>query len=81
MRRMAGIDSTPVVSTLVMTLPLIEPIRPLAKIDTLAGPPRTCPSRAKARLMKKAPPPDFCSTTPKIRKPMTRPAKACSGTP
>ena len=81
MRRMAGIESTPVVSTLLITLPLMEPIRPLEKIDTLAGPPRTWPKSAKAKLMKNLPPPLFCSTTPNTRKPITRPANACSGTP
>ena len=35
-RRMAGMVITPVVSTLVMTLPLIEPISPDEKIATLA---------------------------------------------
>ena len=80
-RRMAGIDSTPVVSTLLITLPLMEPISPLEKIDTLAGPPRTCPSSANARLIKNLPPPLFCSTTPNTKKPITRPANACSGTP
>ena len=35
-----------------MTLPLMEPIKPDAKIATLAGPPRTYPSSEKARLRK-----------------------------
>ena len=48
----AGMVSCPVVSTLVTTLPLMEPIRPLEKMATLAGPPRTCPSSAKARSRK-----------------------------
>ena len=37
--RMAGMVSWPVVSTLVTTLPLMEPIRPLDTMATLAGPP------------------------------------------
>ncbi|HEX6321526.1 MAG TPA: hypothetical protein VFZ84_21865 [Burkholderiales bacterium] len=41
MRFIAGMVTTPVVSTFDTTLPDTEPIRPLAKIDTLAGPPRT----------------------------------------
>ena len=39
--RMAGMVMTPVVSTLVTTLPESEPISPLERIATLAGPPRT----------------------------------------
>ncbi len=78
---MAGIVSTPVVSTLVITLPLMEPIRPLEKIDTLAGPPRTWPSNANARLIKNFPPPVFCKATPNSRKPITRLANACNGMP
>ncbi len=38
--RMAGIDTAPVVSTFEMTEPDIDPMKPLAKIDTLAAPPR-----------------------------------------
>ena len=37
---MAGIVMVPVVRTLEMTLPLIEPSRPDEKIATLAAPPR-----------------------------------------
>ena len=33
-----------------MTLPLMDPIKPDAKIATLAGPPRTYPNSEKARL-------------------------------
>ena len=39
-RRMAGIESGPVVRTLLIGPPLIEPINPLEKIETFAGPPR-----------------------------------------
>ena len=63
------------------TEPLIEPIRPLAKIATFAGPPRICPSRAKARLIKNVPAPVCCKAAPKIRKPITRLAKARMGIP
>jgi len=52
-RFMAGMVTTPVVSTLETTLPLTEPINPLAKIETFAGPPRTEPNSANARLLKK----------------------------
>ena len=38
--RMAGIETAPVVSTLEITLPDIEPMNPEAKIDTFAAPPR-----------------------------------------
>ncbi len=78
---MAGIVITPVVSTLVMTLPDIDPISPEEKMATLAGPPRWWPSSEKARLRKKAPPPVICSATPKTRKPITRLAKAFMGMP
>ena len=37
----AGMVIWPVVRTLVTTLPLIDPIRPLLIIATFAGPPRT----------------------------------------
>ncbi len=72
---------TPVVMTLVITLPLIEPINPLENTATLAGPPRTWPSRENARLMKNLPPPVCCRATPNSRKPITRLANACSGIP
>ncbi len=73
--------STPVVSTLVMTLPDIDPIRPEEKMATFAGPPRRPPSSEKARLRKKAPPPVICSAMPNTRKPITRLAKAFIGMP
>jgi hypothetical protein len=78
---MAGIVITPVVSTFVMTLPLMEPIRPLEKMATLAAPPRTPPSNANAKSRKNFPPPVCCKATPKIRKPMTNSAKARIGMP
>ncbi len=56
-RRIAGIDIAPVVSTLVITLPLIDPSKPLEKIETLAAPPRTVPRMAKDRSMKTLPAP------------------------
>ncbi len=80
-RFMAGIDITPVVSTLVITLPDMEPIKPEAKIATFAGPPRRLPSSANARFRKNAPPPVYCSATPKTRKPTTMLAKAFIGMP
>ena len=81
MRFIAGIVTTPVVSTLETTLPETEPIRPLAKIDTLAGPPRTEPNSAKARLLKKCAAPVYCSTAPNITKPITSSPKARIGMP
>ena len=57
MRVIAGMVSEPVVRTLVTGPPLIDPKRPDEKIATLAGPPRTWPSSAKARSMKKRPAP------------------------
>ena len=38
--RIAGIDTAPVVNTFEMTEPDIDPIKPLAKIETFAAPPR-----------------------------------------
>ena len=55
--------------------------KPLEKIDTFAGPPRKCPSRAKARLIKNGPPPVNCRQTPKIRNPNTSCANTCMGMP
>ena len=52
-------DMTPVVKTFVITLPLIDPIKPEAKMATLAGPPRFYPKRAKAKFRKKEPPPVY----------------------
>ena len=77
----AGIERAPVVRTFVITLPLIEPINPDAKIATLAGPPRTYPKREKAKLRKNCPPPVYCSATPNNRNPITKPAKALVGIP
>src|SRR5690554_690246 len=58
-RFIAGMDRAPVVMTLVMTLPLNEPIMPLESTATLAGPPRTLPRSANARSIKNLPPPVF----------------------
>ena len=81
MRFIAGMVTTPVVSTLETTLPLTEPIRPLAKIATLAGPPRTAPNRASARLLKNCAAPVNCSAAPNITKPITSSPKARVGIP
>ncbi len=80
-RFMAGMVIEPVVSTLVMTLPLIDPMSPLEKIETLAGPPLTLPRSANERSIKNAPAPVCCRAAPKIRKPMIRPAKVRMGMP
>ena len=69
------------VSTFDTTLPETEPIRPLAKIDTLAGPPRTRPNIANAMLLKKFAAPVYCSTAPNITKPITRSPNARVGMP
>ena len=71
MRRIAGMDNGPVVRTLLIGPPLIDPIRPLEKIETFAGPPRKCPRRAKAKFIKNGPPPVNCNDTPKIKNPKT----------
>src|SRR3546814_16956523 len=63
----AGMVIGPVVSTFDATLPLIEPNSAEAKIATLAEPPRTLPSRAKATLMKKTPAPVYCMATPNTK--------------
>ena len=81
MRFIAGIETAPVVSTLEITLPDIEPMKPLAKIATLAGPPRRCPTRPSARLLKKTPPPVNCSAAPNRMKPITRLPNARIGMP
>ena len=80
-RFIAGIVNCPVVNTFVTTLPLIDPIRPLERIATFAGPPRTRPKSENARSMKNCPPPVHFKATPNTRKPMTRFAKARNGNP
>ena len=71
-RFIAGMVITPVVSTLEITEPDIEPMNPEAKMATLAAPPRNPPTRPSARSLKNAPPPVRCSTAPNRMKPMTR---------
>src|SRR3990167_8379532 len=78
---MAGIVLVPVVSTLEITLPLMEPSNPEEKMATFAAPPRYVPHSAKARLMKNAPAPLYWSAVPKTRKPITSSAKARIGMP
>src|SRR3970282_2278876 len=81
MRFIAGIVTTPVVSTLETTLPDTEPIRPLAKIATLAGRPRTEPKRANAGRWKKGAAPVNCSPAPNMTKPIASSPKARVGMP
>jgi hypothetical protein len=78
---MAGMVTTPVVSTLDTTLPLTEPMRPLAKIATLAAPPRTPPNSANAMLLKNGAAPVNCSAAPNITKPITSSPNAWVGMP
>ncbi len=59
----------------------MEPMKPEAKIATLAAPPRKSPPKASARSLKKAAPPVRCSTAPKRTKPITRLPKAFMGVP
>ena len=81
MRFMAGMVMVPAVSTLDTTLPDIMPSRPLAKMPTLAAPPRNVPHSANARLMKNLPAPVIISAVPNTRKPITVSAKAWIGMP
>ena len=80
-RFMVGMVMVPAVSTLETTLPDIMPSSPLAKMPTLAAPPRNVPHSAKARLMKNLPAPVIIKAVPKIRKPITVSAKAWIGMP
>ena len=57
------------------------PSSALAKMHTLAAPPRNVPHSANDRLMKNLPAPVIISAVPKTRKPITVSAKACSGMP
>ena len=50
-------------------------------MQTLAAPPRNVPQSAKEMLMKNRPAPVMVSAVPKIRKPITRSAKAWMGMP
>jgi len=80
-RFITGMVMVPEVSTLLTMLPVIIPSSALAKMHTLAAPPRKVPHRAKARLMKNLPAPVITSAEPNTRKPITVSAKACSGMP
>ena len=71
----------PAVSTFDTTLPDIMPSKPLAKMPTLAAPPRNVPHSANDRLMKNLPAPVIISAVPNTRKPMTVSANACMGMP
>ena len=71
----------PAVSTLEMIEPDIMPSRPLAKMQTLAAPPRNVPHIANERLMKNLPAPVIISAVPNTRKPITVSAKAWIGMP
>ena len=71
----------PAVSTFDTIDPDIMPSIPLAKIATLAAPPRNVPHSANARLMKNLPAPVIISAVPKTRKPITVSAKAWIGMP
>ena len=66
----------PAVSTFDTMLPPTVPSRPLAKMHTLAAPPRNVPHSANERLMKNFPAPVIISAVPNTRKPMTVSANA-----
>ena len=71
----------PVVRTLAVTLPLIEPKSALEKIATLAAPPLTCPKVDRAMLRKKSPPPVAIKATANTMKPRRRLATTLMGIP
>ena len=81
MRFITGIVMVPAVSTFDTMLPDIMPSRPLAKMQTLAAPPRNVPHSANERLMKNLPAPVIISAVPNTRKPITVSAKAWIGMP
>ena len=64
-----------------MTEPDIEPMKPEAKIATLAAPPRYWPTSASARSLKNRPPPVNCRIAPNRMKPITSVPKAFIGMP
>ena len=51
-RFISGMVKVPVVTTLAIDEPEISPVMAEATTEALAGPPRMCPSSAKATLMK-----------------------------
>ena len=71
----------PAVRTLETIEPDIMPSNALAKMHTLAAPPRNVPHSANERLMKNFPAPVIISAVPKTRKPITVSAKAWIGMP
>ena len=81
MRFIAGMVTTPELMTLEITLPLIEPCSALEMIPTCAAPPRIRPTSAKARSLKKLPPPVWLSASPNTMKPITISPKARMGMP
>jgi hypothetical protein len=58
-------------TVLAMALPEMEPNRPLAMTDTLAGPPILCPTAARGQSMKNFWAPLFSRNAPKRTKRMT----------
>ena len=71
----------PVVITLVITLPLMEPTMALLITDTFAVPPRTIPMRESARLRKNFAAPVAVRATPKNIKPIKRFPRTRVGSP
>ena len=63
-----GMVKEPMVTQLAMALPLIIPKKPLAIIDTLAGPPGVPPATAMARSIKNFPSPVWEMNRPKSTK-------------
>ena len=60
----SGMVNVPVVTVLAMEEPEYRPLSADATTAAFAGPPRRCPSRAKAILMKKLPAPAFSRIEP-----------------
>src|SRR5699024_11463305 len=68
-RRIKGIVKAPVVTTLAIAEPLIDPRSPLEMTDTLAGPPDVCPAIARAASLNSCPIPVRLKNAPnKINK-------------
>src|SRR4030065_173773 len=59
-----GMVNAPVVATLAVGEPEIDPKKPLATTATLAGPPAVHPARDKAKRINHIPPPDSSRSWP-----------------
>ena len=74
-----GMVKDPVMTALAVLLPEIEPISPLERTATFAGPPRKRPATAVAKSMVKFPNPDFSRKAPKTIKRKIKVAEICVG--